>query len=157
MDIDSCCAREPETLTISSVVSVSGVDVLFFKLDGNAQPCQLPQGGEAILGVAGETGDGFHQHPVDPAFPTVGQHTVKILPLVRFRTADRLVGVDIHQLPAVMPADQLGVITDLRGVGQLLLLGIRTDPAVGRHTQGIGLGFFRRYDSDVCHMGFPLS
>ena len=29
----------------------SGVDILFFKLDGHAQPHQLPQGGETVLGI----------------------------------------------------------------------------------------------------------
>ena len=43
----------------------SGVNVLFFKLDGYTQAEQLPEGGQAVAGVAGEAGDGFDQYLID--------------------------------------------------------------------------------------------
>ena len=67
------------------------VDILFFELDGNAEGHQLPQRGEAVFRVSGEAGEGLHQDLVDLTLPAVGEHPVEVLPLVRFRAADRFV------------------------------------------------------------------
>ena len=67
----------------------SGVDILFFKLDGYAQPGQFPQGRQAVSGVAGKSGYGFDQHLVDLPLPAVRQQSVEILPLVHPGACDR--------------------------------------------------------------------
>ena len=100
------------------------VEVLFFKVNGHTQGRQLPQGGEAVLGVTGEAGDGLDQDLVDPALPAVGQHPVEVLPLIHPSACQALIGIDVHQIPAVMAADLLGVFADLGGVGVKLVGGV---------------------------------
>ena len=62
--------------------------------------------------------------------------------------------IHIHQLPAVMLGDLLRVAADLCGVGMQLILGVRTDPAVGRHPQALRLN---RLGFDHFHRGHQRS
>lgn len=58
------------------------VDILFFKPDSNAHARQLPQSGEAVLGISGEAGYGLYQNAVDLTLPAIPHHTVEVLPFV---------------------------------------------------------------------------
>ena len=80
------------------------------------EPSHIAKSSVPVLGIPGEAGDGLDQHTVDFALPAVGQQTVKVLPLVRFRAAGRLIGVNVHQLSTLVLADQLGVTADLGGI-----------------------------------------
>ena len=130
------------------------VDIFFFKLDRDTQSGQFTQSGEAILGIAGEAGYRLYQNAVDLALPAISHHTVEIIPLVHPGAGQPFVGIHIHQLPAVMLGDLLRVAADLCGVGMQLILGVRTDPAVGRHPQALRLN---RLGFDHFHRGHQRS
>ena len=66
MDVDSCWAREPKTLTINSEVSV-----WVFELDGDVQQLQFPKHHQTVLCVSGKAGDGLHENLIYPALSAI--------------------------------------------------------------------------------------
>ena len=57
-----------------------------------------------------------------------------------------------------MLGDLFRIIADLGGVGMQLILGVRADPAVGRHPQMFRFPRLRRDDFYLCHVfHFPVS
>ena len=119
---------------------LSGVDVLFLEVDGDAQPEQFPHELDVLLGVAGEPGDGFHQNPVDLPRPAVLHHAVEIVPFPGLQPSDALVRVDVHQLPVLSRGDVLAVEVHLGDVGVDLVICVAADSGVCRYPQ---LGPFR--------------
>ena len=128
----------------------SGINILFFKLDGYAQAEQLPERRQAVTGVAGEAGDGFDQHLVDLSLPAVRQQAVEILPLVHPGARNALIGIDVHQIPSVMILDQVRIVTDLGRIGVKLIGGVRADSTIGRNVQDI---WTHCSGWNYCHIG----
>ena len=126
-----------------------GVDILFFKVDGHTQGGQLSQGCETVLGVSGEAGDGFAQHPVDLSLAAVGQQALEVLPLVHPGPGQALIRIHIYQLPIRMGADLLRVRLDLGGIGVELVTGVGADAAVRSYPQGLR---FCRLGRDIGHI-----
>ena len=99
----------------------SCLDILLFKLDRNAQLGKLSQGRQTIFGVAGKSGDGLDQDPVDLPSSAVCHHPLKLRALLDPGAGQSLISVDVYQLPAVLLADVLCVAANLRRVGVQLI------------------------------------
>ena len=121
-----------------------GIDVLLFKVDGNAQPEQFPHELDVLLCVACKARDRFAEDPVDLSLPAIGHHPVEIIPIPGFQPGDTLIGIDVYHLPVLFASDVLGIEVYLGDVGVDLVFGVAADSGVGGYPQ---LCFFR--DSGV--------
>ena len=70
---------------------VGGVDMLLLEAHPHADGLQLPDGGKAVPGVAGEPGDGLDQHLVHPPPAAIRQKPLEVWALFRGRAGDALV------------------------------------------------------------------
>ena len=79
----------------------------------HAELPQFPQGGDAVLGVAGKTGERFDQDAVDLAFAAILHHALELCPFGGAGAGDATVGIDVHQRPILVARDQVCVIPHL--------------------------------------------
>lgn len=70
---------------------IGRVDVLFLEAHPHADGLQLPDGTQAVPGVAGEPGDGLDQHLVHPPTAAVRQEALEVQALLRRGACDTLV------------------------------------------------------------------
>ena len=106
--MDSSWAREAETLTISSEVSVP-VSIFSFSNLTVTPSAEVPAGGETVAGVPGKSGDGLDHDLIDLALPAVCHQAVEVLTLIHPGAGQTLVCVDVHQIPAIVGVDRLRI------------------------------------------------
>ena len=125
---------------------IGRVDMLLLEAHPHTDGLQLPDGAQAVPGVAGEPGDRLDQHLVYPPTAAVRQEALEVRALLRRGACDTLVGIEVSQRPVLLGADQGGVVVELGHEGVELVGGVRTDPAVGRYPELLRLLSWRGLD-----------
>ena len=116
-----------------------GVQPLLFEADGDAPLLEHPDVRDALQGVPGKSGQGFHQDQVHLAFLAQGDEGHEAGAVVIPDAADAVVAEDAGVLPFRVGADQVLVVGDLGLDAGFLCHLVRADPAVGRHPQAVVL------------------
>lgn len=107
-------------------------DVFFLEIDLDALVLELPHGGQAVDGVAGETADALRDNEVDLARERVLDHALEAFAVARVRRADALVGVHPGERPVLAALDVVRVVVDLRLVARHLVGVVGRDSGVTR-------------------------
>mgnify|MGYP003208640776 CR=1 FL=1 len=97
----------------------------------HAELPQFPQGGDAVLSVAGKTGERFDQDAVNLTLAAILHHALELCPFGGAGAGDATVGIDVHQRPVFITGDQVCVISHLRRKGIELIGRITADACVG--------------------------
>lgn len=108
-------------------------DVFLLEINLDALVLELPHGGQAVDGVAGETADALRDDEVDLARERVLDHALETFTVARVRCADALVGVHSRELPVLAAFDVVRVVVDLRLVARHLVGVVGRDSGVARN------------------------
>ena len=108
-----------------------GVDSLFLKLHPHAEQFQLPDIFQRLLGVSGETGDGFGDDQVDLVLFAHLDHSLEFGAVLCVHAREPFVSEYLHQLPLFFSLNEAGIYPNLVGVGVLLISRIGRYPAIG--------------------------
>ncbi len=111
-------------------LAVESPDVLLLEIALDAFLLELPDGRQAVHGVAGEAADALGDDEVDLSGQSVGDHPLEALAALGGCARDALVGVDVHELPVVPALDVVGVVVDLRLVAGELVVVVGGDAGV---------------------------
>ena len=131
----------------------TGVHAFLFKHHANSSLPQGTDGAEHIHTVAPKPGDGFAEDQVDTPLSAGPKHPFEILSVLHAGTGNSLIGIDVHQFPARVLGDGVGIIPDLRAIGIELVFGIGGHPAVCRHFfKFFRLRFIGLNDLYLCHL-----
>lgn len=104
-------------------LAVEGPDVLFFEVAFDTVLLELPDGGEAVDGISGESADALGDDQVDLPGERVLYHGLEADSLLDAGSADSLVRIDIDELPVVAAFDVVRVVVDLRLIaGELVVM-----------------------------------
>ena len=98
-----------------------GVDSLFLKLHPHAEQFQLPDIFQRLLGVSGETGDGFGDDQVDLVLFAHLDHSLEFGAVLCVHAREPFVSEYLHQLPLFFSLNEAGIYPNLVGVGVLLI------------------------------------
>ena len=94
---------------------------------------QLTARGQRVHRVAGKAADRFRYNEVDLACQCIGNHLLEAFAVLGAGAGNAFIGIDIHELPAVMVPDEVGVVVQLSLIAGLLFLMVRTDAGVSRY------------------------
>ena len=108
---------------------------MFLEEHADAKGFQFPDSFQAFGGISSEPGNGLHQHLIDSSFSAICKKPLKILSFLGGGTGDALIRINLNQFPSVMVSDQVMIMGLLRSKAVQLVIRIRTDTAIGGHTQ----------------------
>ena len=93
---------------------------------------QLTDRGQGVHRVAGKAADRFRYDEIDLACQCIGNHLLEAFAVLGAGAGNAFIGIHIHELPAVMVPDEVGVVVQLSLIAGLLFLMVRTDAGVSR-------------------------
>ncbi len=113
-------------------LAVEGPDVFFLEVALRAMLLQLTDRGQGVHRVVGKAADRFRYDEIDLACQCIGNHLLEAFAVLGAGAGNAFIGIHIHELPAVMVSDEVGVVVQLSLIAGLLFLMVRTDAGVSR-------------------------
>ena len=115
-------------------VHIFRVDVVVFKIHAHPALSQHPHTFDTLQRISRKTLNALDKDSVDLSVLAVLQHSLKLIALIDAGSRNPFIRVYIHEGHLVVTSDIVAVIPHLRHKGIELIVGIRTDPTICRHS-----------------------